>query len=318
VERLAASAEHEQKPADGKGDGECGRVDLPLAFSLGPVKRFSVQNVQVVEFVHPSISFVPHTTAKEVELLAYGSEGVTRTRTGGSARGLGTGPRHGVRVQHAQVIQHLVFALLIVVITSENVHILSNRGGGVVGAGWGRGSLLSALGHVGPGAGIGVKSRKVKVGAVSVEPSEDVDLGTHQGSGVAREVGNLIALDGGLAEGLRFAVKVDDFVKALGVSLLTSDENDVLPYYGCRVLESLGWHCARGLPLVSPFKAARLGDQGLLGEVPLVVKGAGCLVDSGTSDHPSIALAKLPPEHVLSRETLQVTRGPCKGAHVLR
>jgi len=135
---------------------------------------------------------------------------------------------------------------------------------------------------------------------VSVEPSEDVDLGAHQARGVAREVGNLVALDGGLAEGLSFAIEIDDFVETLGVSLLTSDENDVLSYDSCRVLESFGRHGARGLALVAPSKASRLGDEGLLGEVPLIVKGAGCLVDDGTSDYPSTALAELPPEHVLS------------------
>jgi len=306
VEGLAAPAKYEQKPADGKGDGESRRVDLSLACSLRPVESFSVENVQVVKFVHPSVTFVPHATTKEIELLAYGSEGVARSCTGSIARGLGTRPRHGVCVQHVQVVQHLVFALLVVVVTTENVHVLSNRGGGVVSAGRGSGALLGTLENVGPGAGVRVESRKVKVGALSVEPSEDVDLGAHQARGVAREVGNLIALDGGLAEGLGFAVEVDDFVETLGIGLLASDENDVLPYNGCRVLESFGWHCARGLPLVAPFKASRLGDQSLLREVPLIVEGAGCLVDNRTGDHPSIALAKLPPEHVLGREPPQV------------
>lgn len=41
-------------------------------------------------------------------------------------------------------------------------------------------------------------------------------------------------------------------------------------------------------------------------------------MDSGTSDHPSVALAKLPPEHVLSREPPQLAGGSCKGTHVLR
>jgi len=317
VERLATPSKYEQKPADGKGDGESGRVDLSLAFRLRPMESLSIENVQIVKFVHPSVTFVPHATAKEVELLAYGSEGVARARTGSSACGLGKRPRHGVCVQHVQVVQHLVPALLVVVVATENVHILANRGGGMVGAGRGCDALLGALRNVGPGARVRVESRKVEVGAVSVEPSEDVDLGAHQARGVTREVGNLVALDGGLAEGLSFAVKVDNFVKTFGIGLLASDEDDVLPYYGCRVLESFGWHCARGLPLVAPFKASRLGDQSLLGEVPLVVKGAGCLVDSRTGDHPSIALAKLPPEHVLSRESPQVTRGTCKGAHVL-
>jgi len=76
VEGLAPTSEYEQKSADGKGDGECGRVDFALAFCLGPVECFGIEDVQVVEFVHPSVTFVPHTTAKEVEFLANGCEGV--------------------------------------------------------------------------------------------------------------------------------------------------------------------------------------------------------------------------------------------------
>lgn len=239
MEGLGAPAEYEQEPADGEGDGESRRVDFALAFSLGPVECFGVENVQVVEFVHPSVTFIPHAAAKEVELLAYGGESVAGARAGSSARGLGTRPSHGVRVEHAQVVQHLVLAFLVVVVASENVHVLANRGGGVVGAGRGSDSLDGGLGDVGPGAGIRVESREVEVGAVSVEPSEDVDLGAHQGGSVAREVGYLVALDGGLAEGLGFGVEVYDFVETFGVSLLSSDEDDVLSYYGCRVLESL-------------------------------------------------------------------------------
>jgi hypothetical protein len=45
--------------------------------------------IQVVEFVHPPFTFVPHSATKEVKLLANCSESVARTSAWGSSGGLG-------------------------------------------------------------------------------------------------------------------------------------------------------------------------------------------------------------------------------------
>jgi hypothetical protein len=74
---------------------------------------------------------------------------------------------------------------------------------------------------------------------VSVESSKDVNLGAHQARGVAGEVGDFVSLDGRLGEGLGFSIVVDDFIKALCVSLLSSNEDDDLSEYGGCMLESL-------------------------------------------------------------------------------
>jgi hypothetical protein len=152
---------------------------------------------------------------------------------------------------------------------------------------------------------------------MSVKSSKDVHFGAHQAGCVTREVGDLVASDGGLRVGLGFSVVVDDLVEAFGVSFLSSNEDNMSPDNSCRVLESLGWCCAECFSLFAPLEAPRLGDQGLLSEILLVVELARGLVNYGTRYHPPIPLAKLSPEHVLSGESLQVTRSPGKNTHVI-
>jgi hypothetical protein len=56
---------------------------------------------------------------------------------------------------------------------------------------------------------------------------------------VAGETGDFISLNGGLGEGFGLGVIVDNFIEALGVSLLSSNEDDDISEYSCCVLESL-------------------------------------------------------------------------------
>ena len=109
----------------------------------------------------------------------------------------------------------------------------------MVGAGRGSCTSLGGLGDVGPGAVVRIEGGKLKVLALAVEASKDVHLRPNEGGGVAREVGNFVTLDGGLGEGFGCCVIVDNFVEALGISLLTSNEDDVRSDYSSSVLEPL-------------------------------------------------------------------------------
>jgi hypothetical protein len=82
---------------------------------------------------------------------------MTRACAWGFTGGLGTRPGHGLGVEDVQVVQHLVFAFLVVVVSSEDVHVLPHRGGCVVGAGRRRSATLGGLGHVGPYSVVGVE-----------------------------------------------------------------------------------------------------------------------------------------------------------------
>jgi len=191
----------------------------------------------------------------------------------------------------------------VVVVASENVHVLSNSSGSVIGAGRRWGALLGCLGDIDPGARVRIKGSQVKVGAMSIKPSKDVYLGAHQARCVARKIGDFIAFNGGEGEGFGLSVEVDDLIEALGVSLLSSNVNNVRSDDGCRVLESLGRHSAGCLGLIAPFEAPRLGEKGLLGEILFVIKWPGSLMDDVAGNDPPIALAELPPEHVLRGQT---------------
>jgi hypothetical protein len=87
---------------------------------------------------------------------------------------------------------------------------------------------LGSLGYIAPCARVWIKSCKVEVGTMSVEPSKDVNFRSHQTRCVTREVGYSVAFDGKLVEGFVISVVVDDLIEALCVSLLSSNENDGL------------------------------------------------------------------------------------------
>jgi len=94
---------------------------------------FGVQNMHVVVFMHPSFTLIPHATSKEIEILAYGSEGMSTASGWLGASGLWMRPSHGLGIQDTEIIQNLVHSELVVVVPAKHIHLVSHSSGGMVG-----------------------------------------------------------------------------------------------------------------------------------------------------------------------------------------